>query len=491
MALEQIRVLDPQGVQDLSAALLRKTELKIDNRILKELSDAATDSQVPSAVLVKSLIEALQAKDTELSERVDQIRSEVGEDIGTDLSDLTTRVDNIESTVGEHETRITDTSNKADNNEKDIVSLNEAIAQLNTTVAGLTHLKIKTVVGDITTVEDPQEDVLYFQKDNEEDKTWVLYIYKAAVEEYPEEYPEASPNTYFKTDGAGAITGLTDEGKAATEIVIPAEIDGVAVTRIGSDAFKNNTILVSIRIPDSVTEIGSSAFEGCSSLVSINIPNGVTEIKMYTFQKCTSLTSLTIPEGVTTISAYAFTYCSALESVVIPSSVNAINGFAFGACTNLKSVTIPEGVEIINQSTFYGCSALESIVIPSSVTEIANAAFTSCTSLNTVNYTGTEEQWNAITIGTGNDPLTNANKVYNYINETPEALIVNTSDGQWIVIGDTSVDLVDYWRKDDIDAMKEALGMKDIVPMTTEQINAAVDAAFNSSISLGDFSIGS
>ena len=47
----------------------------------------------------------------------------------------------------------------------------------------------------------------------------------------------SSPASYFTTDGAGTITGLTAEGKAASEIVIPSEINEVAITKIGNYAF--------------------------------------------------------------------------------------------------------------------------------------------------------------------------------------------------------------------------------------------------------------
>lgn len=48
---------------------------------------------------------------------------------------------------------------------------------------------------------------------------------------------------------------------------------------------------------------------------------------------------------------------------------------------------------------FYGCTSLASITIPDSVTSIGYGAFYDCTSLANIYYTGTEEQWNAITKG--------------------------------------------------------------------------------------------
>ena len=56
----------------------------------------------------------------------------------------------------------------------------DAIKELSNKVDGLTHLHIETVVGEITSVADPDTAALYFQKDNEDDPTWVMYIYKDA-----------------------------------------------------------------------------------------------------------------------------------------------------------------------------------------------------------------------------------------------------------------------------------------------------------------------
>ena len=58
--------------------------------------------------------------------------------------------------------------------------VDEALKLLSNKVDGLTHLHIETVVGEITSVADPDTAALYFQKDNDEDPTWVMYIYKDA-----------------------------------------------------------------------------------------------------------------------------------------------------------------------------------------------------------------------------------------------------------------------------------------------------------------------
>ena len=61
-----------------------------------------------------------------------------------------------------------------------------------------------------------------------------------------------------------------------------------------------------------------------------------------------------------------------------------------------------------------GCSGLTEITIPEGVTSIGDYAFNGCSSLSTVNYRGTQSQFEAITIGSNNNPFRNATKVYEY-----------------------------------------------------------------------------
>ena len=181
------------------------------------------------------------------------------------------------------------------------------------------------------------------------------------------------------------------------------------VTSLEKYVFMDCTSLASVNIPDSVTKIDEDAFCDCSSLASVTIPNNVTSIGNEAFIRCTSLTSVTIPSSVTSIGYHAFHSCTNLTSVTIPNSVTSIGYSAFEDCTSLTSVTIPASVTSIDGSTFSSCTSLTSVTIPVSVIRFGNFAFSSCTKLTDVYYNGTETQWNAITINTGNEPLLNAN----------------------------------------------------------------------------------
>ena len=202
---------------------------------------------------------------------------------------------------------------------------------------------------------------------------------------------------------------------------------------------KTNTLIQgcnNTKIPSSVTEIRSFAFIDCSGLTSIEIPKGVTSIEYYVFSGCSGLTSIEIPSSVTSIGYYAFSGCSGLTGIEIPSSVTNIGNSAFSGCSEVTSINveagnvvydsrdncnaiieketntliqgckntkIPSSVTSIGNYAFFGCSGLTDIEIPKGVTSIGEGAFMDCSGLKDVYYTGTQEQWNAISFGNGGD----------------------------------------------------------------------------------------
>ena len=97
------------------------------------------------------------------------------------------------------------------------------------------------------------------------------------------------------------------------------------------------------------------------------------------------------------------------------------NGYVVeGKNINASEIVIPskyngKSVTSIGNSAFYGCSRLTRITIPDSVTSIGYSAFKDCSSLTKVYYTGTEEEWAKISIGSVNGYLKKATIIYNYV----------------------------------------------------------------------------
>lgn len=250
-------------------------------------------------------------------------------------------------------------------------------------------------------------------------------------------------------------------GTESTVILLP-KISSWDVTKIGEDAFQDNTTITSVTIPASVTEIGSNAFADCTNLTSVHyegdwsnltiqsgnpavqdaaneqlfdfkftpdntavivirykgtaadvtIPSRykgipVTAIDHAAFHNNSAVTSVTIPDSVTSIPDSAFGFCSQLTNISIPNSVTYIGFSAFNSCTSLKSITLPSSLSTIQSYAFYNCENLETIRIPVSVTSIGNCAFDVCPSLMTVTYPGSKTQWDDITKGSNNDVLEN------------------------------------------------------------------------------------
>lgn len=79
-----------------------------------------------------------------------------------------------------------------------------------------------------------------------------------------------------------------------------------------------------------------------------------------------------------------------------------------GYRSSIGEVVIGDGVTRIGNYALVTCSSFASITIPKSVTSVGLSAFLSCSGLSDVYYSGTKEQWKAITIENNNECLSAA-----------------------------------------------------------------------------------
>lgn len=162
---------------------------------------------------------------------------------------------------------------------------------------------------------------------------------------------------------------ITDYTGSETELIVPGELGGRTVTRIGDLAFSMCKSLKSITLPDSVTSIGFCAFSHCESLKSITLPDSLTTIGNLAFDSCEKLTGVMLPDSLTFIGELAFFGCKKLTGIIIPDSLTFIGDYAFSGCESLTSIELPDSLLSIGAGAFSN-TGLTSITIPASVTFI-------------------------------------------------------------------------------------------------------------------------
>ena len=257
----------------------------------------------------------------------------------------------------------------------------------------------------------------------------------------------------FSTDGTGVLfnkdktvlikypTGLDTE-----KYSVPA-----SVAEIADSAFAYTASLKSVKLSDKLTDIGHSAFFGCKNLTDVSIPESVLRIGDQAFKQTgyylneknwnngvlyldNCLIALSafssgdwaspgspednpypeygfgqIPENYTVregtrVLAYAAFRHSRVKNLVLPEGLRSIPEMCFSKSIDLQKLELPNSLETICDFAFVYAESLKEISLSESLKSIGDGAFHHC-SVSDIYYSGTEAQWNKVSLPDGFDEL--------------------------------------------------------------------------------------
>ena len=192
-------------------------------------------------------------------------------------------------------------------------------------------------------------------------------------------------------EGIESIGDMAFYGYVGDELVIPA-----SVTYVGQQAFGGASVAIRFAEGSRLTSLGPKAFEKWQGS-EIALPEGLESIGIAAFSGCINLKSITIPEGVKVIRSSTFENCRSLVSVEL-NNVTEIGGCAFIGCSLLETVELSDKVESIGDMAFGVCISLKNVTIGKGVTYIGEQAFAECAALGSINYAGSKDSWEKITL---------------------------------------------------------------------------------------------
>ena len=108
---------------------------------------------------------------------------------------------------------------------------------------------------------------------------------------------------YFTFDNDGRYIKLISYNGNDENVTVPAKIPdnypdaslrGQTVTVIYDEAFKDNTTIKSVTIPDSIVDVDDKSFDGCTNLEIVYIGTGLNYLAEFCFANCPKLEKVTI-----------------------------------------------------------------------------------------------------------------------------------------------------------------------------------------------------
>lgn len=200
-------------------------------------------------------------------------------------------------------------------------------------------------------------------------------------------------------DGSYAVTDYHGD---AANVIIPESKDGISVTVISEEAFRESANLVSVTLPESIRTIGKNAFYKCKLLSQLQLPNGITSIGDGAFYGCESLKSVSLPTELSSLGTAAFSGCVNITEIRFARKISDIGDQAFYGCNSLLDFIVDDtnpfykdedGVLIHKKNTLVSFPAgrCGSYRIPTEITKIGDYAFAECKNLTELDLNSVTE----------------------------------------------------------------------------------------------------
>lgn len=199
------------------------------------------------------------------------------------------------------------------------------------------------------------------------------------------------------------------------DVEVPAIIDGLSVTSIGTAAFQNNPNVRRVKLPLTVKEIGDWAFSYMDALEAIELSLGVEKIGADAFTGSKELWEIRVPKSVNEIGINAFDVSTGIKICVAEASETSTllqqNGYqvfaenecredsevldrwaianltigtacdiipagtttvssVVGSTSNIDLIRIPDNMTSITEDLLINAGSEIILIIPPSVTEI-------------------------------------------------------------------------------------------------------------------------
>lgn len=129
--------------------------------------------------------------------------------------------------------------------------------------------------------------------------------------------------TYDANSNSYSVAVKDDYRDVVKNVVIPDEYNGVSVTKIGAQGFKDCPLLESVIMPDTITEIypaPQDVHDKIKGTVDVFTIDGA-------FQNCPRLSKIKLSNHLNNLPAGLFLGCSSLQEITIPASVSIIGTY--------------------------------------------------------------------------------------------------------------------------------------------------------------------